>query len=547
MLKNLYVKNFILFDELALDFEEGFSAFTGETGAGKSIMIDAISLLCSERSSTSFIKKGKDKAIIEGTFSLENDKHACDILQDAGFDINDYTIFTREIDSNGKSQSRIDHRVVTFSFMQDVLKYQIDIHNQRDTSYLLDVKSHRHLLDEFIGNKEILDKTKQAYEIYDSLCKEKSKALEEEYNESDLEFFQYQLSEINDANLKVGEEEELKEKENTINAYKSSYEALNNIISIYRNQIEDPLYELNHLVQSLEENDTFQTIKNNVNDTYYTLDDSVSMLSQSLSNFDFNEDTINEIQERLFIIQKLKRKYGNSISDILKTRDDLEYRISYYSNKQKYLEDIDKKIDEAKKSFDTTSNDLSELRKTFSKKLDKLVAQSLKDLGLENAQFKTDITKANPSSYGIDAIEFLISMNKGESLKPLNKTASGGELSRLMLGLKEIFTELQQIQTVIFDEIDTGVSGKIATAIGLKMKSLSKNAQVFSVTHLAQVAACSDHHFLVQKESQKNITTTTIHELNKEERIQELALISNGSITDASLEAAKELLERNQS
>ena len=546
MLKNLYIQNFVLIEELSLDFHDGFSAFTGETGAGKSIIIDAISLLSMERSNSSFIMKDKEVALIEGTFDLTNDEHAKKVLEKAGFVIEENTIFTREISRSGKSTSRINHRIVNFSLIQDVLKYQIDIHNQRDNAYLLNSQYHLNLLDKYAKDDSLLFEVKEKYEIYDKLLNDKETALKETYNESDLDYFNYQIKEIDNANLKIGEDEELEEKEKAYKSVKSSYESINDAISIYHDDIEGKLFELNNKVSNLEDIESFTNIKTSINDSYYAIEDAISSLSNYLDSFDISEESINNMEERLFEIQKLKRKYGTDIQGILALKEDLINKISIYKNKQSFLENIDKEINKAKEDYDKSAKALTKERQKKAKELDKSIIKHLIDLGLENARFETVFNDKEPSYNGSDNVEFYVSMNKGENIKPLNKTASGGELSRLMLGLKVIFTNLQGIETIIFDEIDTGVSGIIASHIGFKMKELAKNTQVFSVTHLAQVAACANHNYRVLKENLEKTVRTSVKELNKDEIIEELALISTGEITKASLKAAKELYQRNQ-
>ena len=545
MIKHLYIENFILIDKLSLDFENGFSAFIGETGAGKSILIDAISLLCADRGSSSYISKGKDKAIIEGTFDLSNDKHALNVLQDAGFNVEDDVTFTRELSLNGKSVARIDHRIVSLSLLKDVLKDEIDIHGQRDNAYLLNVNEHIHLLDEYLNVSELKASVSNLYQIFKSLCDEKEKALQETYNENDLEYFEYQLKEINDANLQIGEDEELEQKEKLFHTLKNSYSKFNEIIFLY-DSIDGEFYELNKKIQSIDENSELDSIKEHINDSYYNLSDSISSLKNFYSNIDISEEEINEVEERLFVIQKLKHKYGHSIQDILNKKEELEKQISMYANRTEFLNNLDHKMDEAYKNFLVQAKKLSEIRKKGKDKLDKEIISHLKDLSLPNAKFFTQIKEAKANINGIDQVEFLISMNKGEDLKPLSKTASGGELSRLMLGLKVIFTKLQGIQTIIFDEIDTGVSGAVASAIGKKMLVLSNDCQVFTVTHLAPVAAYANNHYLVKKKTLQDSTITSVMKLNRKETIEQLALISSGTVSDLSVHAAEELLDRSK-
>ena len=545
MIRNLYIQNFVLIDSLNLEFEKGFSSFTGETGAGKSVMIDAISLLAAERASSSFVMKGKDRAIIEGTFDLSDDNHALSVLNDAGFETDGTATFTREISANGKSLARIDHRVVPLSLMRNVLLSQIDIHGQRDNAYLLNVSYHEHLLDEFLNNSEVLNRTKDAWRVYDRLRNERDEALAETYNENDLEFLSYQISEIRDADLKEGEEEELAEKEKQYRSLRASLEKLNAAFAIYDDELSGSFYELKRIVSSLD-GEKAESIAETVSDSYYSLNDAMEQLRDYLNAYDMSEEDINAIEERLFTIQRLKRKYGRTIEEVNRKAEEMEAQVEMITHRSEYLARKNKEVDKAFNAYMVCAKQLSALRRDNCHRLDEMIAKNLGELMLPNARFVTSIVEKTPGLTGIDHVEFMISMNRGEELKPLSATASGGELSRLMLGLKEIFTRLQGIKTVIFDEIDTGVSGPVATAIGRKMKSLSKDCQVFSVTHLAQVAACADYHYRVYKSDENDRTRTFVKQMNEDEFIDELALISSGEITPSSLAAAKELLERNR-
>lgn len=546
MLRHLYIKNFVLIDELNLDFTDGFSAFIGETGAGKSILIDAVSLLRADRASVSYISKGKDRAIVEGTFDLSDDAHALAVLRNAGFETEGEVTFTREISASGKSTVRIDHRIVTLALLKDVLEFEIDIHGQRDNQYLLNTGTHIRLLDEYLQDEELKQKTSAAFHIWKDLCAEKETALKETYSEADLEYFLHEINEIESASLREGEEEELLEKERQYKAVKASYEKLNAVISGYDDSLSGEMYEMNHLVQSLDDTDVFRSARESMNDAYYAWADAVDQLRSVYDSMDLSEEEINTMEERLYLIQRLKRRYGHTVADILARRDELQEQVDRFSNRERFIEQIDKKITAAHAEYLKHAKAISDLRKHGCKKLDHAIADNLKDLMLEKARFETSITPCDPNENGIDRVEFLIAMNKGEDLKPLSRTASGGELSRLMLGLKVVFTHLQGIQTVIFDEIDTGVSGPVATAIGRKMRQLSEQTQVFAVTHLAPVAATAEHHYFVSKSEQNEKTHTHVAQLNGSEIIEQLAVIASGEVTDTSLAAAKELFERNQ-
>lgn len=547
MIRHLYIKNFVLIDELNLDFESGFSAFTGETGAGKSILIDAISLLCAERASTSLIMKGEECAIVEGTFDLHDDPHAVRILTEAGFPVEDETTFTRELHASGKSTTRIDHRIATLSLMKQTLGNQIDIHGQRDNAYLLNDRLHVRLLDRFLDDGELAEKTAAAYGKLHALRREKEHALEDTFNENDLQYFTYQIREIEEADLTPGEDEALEAKERQYRAVKDSFDRLNAISSSYDENVSGSLYEILRLVESLKGEGEIEDIQASFRDAYYNLIDAVESLGKIRDEMDLSEEEINAMEERLYTIQKLKRKYGRTIDDILHQKEELQKQIDRFSHRREYLEEIDRKIAGAEKEYSTCAAALSDVRRQGAPRLNQAVMQHLQELMLPNARFEVSIRTGSESPEGSDKVEFMISMNKGEDLKPLQKTASGGELSRLMLGLKVIFTHLQGIQTVIFDEIDTGVSGPVATAIGRKMHSLSETCQVFAVTHLAPVAACADAQYLVSKQTDGEQTRTHVSRLDDDGRIRQLALISSGEITDASLQAAEELYRRNRS
>ena len=544
MITHLYIKNFILIDEADLDFEDGFSAFVGETGAGKSIFIDALSLLCADRASTSYVGRNSDKAIIEGTFTLQDNIHARQTLLDAGFDVEEETVFTREFTRSGRSTVRIDHRTVRLSFMRDVLKYEMDIHGQRETEDLLNAREHLRYLDEYAGNGAILQQTAEKYGSWQSLCSERKKALEETFNEEELEFLQYRIKEIDEAKLRDGEEEELLEREKRLKALANSLGALNRSVSLYE-AVSDGLYELNKCVQSIDDS-LAQELKQAVNDSYSAIDDAIGQLRHTANGFEYSEREMDSIEERLFQIQKLKRKYGRSIQEILERRASMQEQVDRFSNRAEWLDTMEKKIQAAYSEYEETALLLHQSREKAGTKLDEAVLASIEGLYLPDARFRTVLEKSKPSANGMDRAEFMVSMNKGEDLKPMSTVVSGGELSRFMLGMKTVFAGLHGIRTIIFDEIDTGVSGKVASAIGQNMQKLSADAQVFSVTHSAPVAACADRIYLVAKETEGERTRTYIDMLEPEDAIVQLALIASGKRTDASEKAARELYERSR-
>ena len=548
MLKSLYIKNYILIDELRLDFKSGFSVFTGETGAGKSILIDAIGLLMGDRFSSDLIRHGNDKAVLEAVFYSDN-KMIHQLLLNYGIEIDsDELIISRELTRDGRSVNRLNNRSIAINILKELSVFLIDIHSQNDTQYLLNNKYHLNLLDEYNPDSNLLSSVKTLFQEYDSIRKELNHKEKTEYNPDDLEFLEFQINEINQANLVEGEDVELESKQKMMMSFEKISTRLKNAIDLFDEndgvsiKFHDALKQLHYI----DELDDVKRVYEELNDLYYVLNDKIAELKHSFNSLSFDEDSLNAIQDRLFLINRLKKKYGKSISDIYAFRDQLVERVNMIENRQEVIDKLREHLNRAYDAFYKKAIQLSDYRKSQAKVLKMAIIKEIRDLYLDKAQFEIEFKESEPSSNGVDSVEFLISMNPGENLKPLIKVASGGELSRLMLGMKVIFNKLQKIETVIFDEIDSGVSGRVATAIGQKMSNLSKTAQVFSVTHLGQVAACSHSHYYVSKKQLKDITETNIVELDKQGRINELSMISSGTLNPASIKAAEELFEANQ-
>lgn len=546
MLKSLYIKDFIILDEINLEFQDGFSVFTGETGAGKSIMVDAIGLLCGQRVSGNLVSKNKEYAIIEGVFDLSKQNLAIKQLEESGFEVNEDIVITRIIKSDGKSNIKINNRTVNLSFVKDILDNTIDIHSQHDNQYLLKQSNHIYLLDNYIKEEELLSNVENSYKEYKKLKEEIKKSLSNIYNEEDIEFYNYEIKEIEDSNIKVGEDEFLIKKDKEYTSIWKNIEKVNTALSIYDGGFQEDFFEISKLTKGIY-NKEMEIVSEEISNAYYNLEDAIEKIRNYIDTLEVSEEEINKVQERLFEINRLKRKYGGSIENILKYKDDLINKIEIINNKQEYLNKMQIKLDKCFEKFNKYAKKIHDIRVKKSKDLDLEITKNLKELMLPNATFKTVILENDINKFGFDKVEFLISMNIGEDLKPLSDVASGGELSRLMLGLKVIFNNLQGISTIIFDEIDTGVSGPVANAIGLKMKELSKKTQVFSITHLAQVASFSDQHYHVIKIDNNVKTTTIIKKLNEEEIIKELAILFSGDATKLSIEAASELFRKNQS
>lgn len=538
MLEHLYIQNFILIDQLELDFPVGFSAITGETGAGKSIFLDALSLLQGQKASSSMVSK--EKAIIEGSFSLEENSPVSSFLKENGFDVEDSFTVTREILSSGKSTARVNRRIVPLSFLHTLLENQLDIHGQKDSAYLLQKMNHIYLLDKYGHFHCQKEEIKEAYENYKKVLEEKENFLNTQLKEEELDFYQFQLHELEEAHLKKGEEEELKALEKQAKEAKKSAQDYLSLFAYYDAEVSDSLY------QTIKMTDRLKGVEENltkIHEAYENLVDGLESIRDQLNPDFLNEDEINQVEERLFLIQRLKRKYGPRLEDVIHYQQDLSKKLAHYGEQEFYLKKINEKIAISFEIYSKKAQELSKKRQLAAKSLEKEVLQQLKDLELPAAQFKVLFRSIEGNLSGIDDVEFFVSMNKGEKLASLTKVASGGELSRFMLALKVIFTKLQGIQTIVFDEIDTGVSGHVATAIGEKMALLAKDCQVFSVTHLAQVASLANHQFLVSKSVDHTHTQTKVHLLSQEERASELAYLFSGNRSEKAIEAAKELLE----
>lgn len=544
MLTNLYIRNFILIDELNIDFSDGFSVFTGETGAGKSIFIDGISCLIGSKLTSSVIKKGQDKAIIEGVFTV--DDKLSSKLKEAGYD-DDSFIVSREINKDGKSTIRLNQRVTTLSFVKDCLSQEVDIHCQHDNQYLLNDKFHLSLLDNYCCDQVKLEQLKALYKDYKELVKEYENLNKSTFNQSQLELVKYQLNELDKLNLTDEEEDQkIQDQLKSISEIEKNQKSIEKIDDLFNSDdgILSKLYEFTKLSDNLNSLDEIQDKIQDIIDCYYNISDDYEQISKSLKQNSIDPLQIEQLNQRLFELQNAKRKYNTTLAGLITLKNDLLAQIENYDNKDFILNKLSKQKEEAYKKYEQLAIEISNLRKEKAKELDKTIAEQLRDLSLPNAKFETVFYNNEPTEKGLDKVIFMISMNKGLPLQPLNKVASGGELSRLMLGLKVIFAKLQGTKLIIFDEIDTGVSGSVALNIGIKMAQLAKDIQVFSVTHLPSVAACGKYHYLISKSSNEFTTTSNIHQLNQQERIEQLALMANASLTDSSKAAAKELLEK---
>ena len=540
MLKSIYIKNFAIIDELRIDFEGGFNVFTGETGAGKSIIVGALQFLKGGRADVSFVRKGTNKAIIEGVFSLDDSLKT--ILDEEDIEYDDELIVYRTLSSESKNTIRVNNRTVSLSFLNTLLNDEIDIHSQKESQYLLNSHNHLKLLDRYLDSDNLINDVKNAYNDYSDLVKEYEEYSSNNDNENDIEYFRYQINEIDEANLKLEEEDELEIIEKRAKSSQKIIDKLNNAISLYSENggIDEKLY--NAIKELNIDDEEISPLYDRLYSKYYEIEDCFNGLKRILNNYDISEDEINRVQERLFIINRLKRKYKMDVLNIINYRDELVKRIEAYDNRQHYIEDYLKRINIAKERYLDLANNLSNERKKAALSLEKAVINEIDGLELKYFDFKINLTDKIMSINGIDDCSFMICTNKGEDLKPLTKVASGGEMSRIMLGLKAVFTKLMGVSMVIFDEIDTGVSGKAALAIGLKMAKIAKYNQVLSITHLAQVSAFADSHYFVSKQIIDDRTVSNITKIDEDKRNKELAIMATSSDSEGAIEVAKEIL-----
>lgn len=548
MLINLYIENYVLFDKQNLSFESGFSSLTGDTGAGKSLIIDALGYLTGERLNVSINKEPNKNTFIEGQFNFTNAKTLA-LLKESGIEFETPFIVSREIMPDGRSISRINQRSVTLGFIKEVFSNELDIHSQRDTQYLLNKNIHLDLLDSYAKHDNLLNQVKDAYKQYSAINKEIKQLNDSVFNEDEIEFTKTQINDIEKVAVSDEEIEKLSTRLKEINNFEDIFKnltAANNLLTNNKGIIES-MFEAKESLLQLDDYDDYKDIASRMDTSYFEVVDISHEIASLLSSLEFDEFELNNIEGRLYEINHMLKKYGGSVESANERLSIMKAKVEKFEFKEVVLAKLDKDLKESLKILETAALKLRESRVKSIKNLEKQVVENLQDLHLKDALFKVDLTDKPFASDGFDDVEFLVAMNKGSNLQPLIKVASGGELSRLMLGLKVIFSKLFGVSTVIFDEIDSGVSGAIATAIGVKMHSLSKTSQVFAVTHLAQVAACSNNHYHVEKNSDGLFTSTSVTLMDDDEKVEKLAIMSTGLMSEASLNAAKELFVKSQS
>lgn len=568
MLEKLYIKNYLIIKEAELNFTKGLNILTGETGAGKTIIIDALSLILGERADYSIIKNEKEKLVIEGIFRIGNSKKVKKFLKDKELLLNgqdDNVILRRELYKKGFSRNFINDTPVSNADLQTLGDLIIDIHSQNEHQSLLKKETHLEILDNFLSNKNVIEDFSKEYENYSELTGKYNELISKKDSLMERRaFIEFQLKEINDVNPQPDEDLQLK---NELSRLENSEE-----ISLALNTSLQKLYEDDNniiagLSQTIKElrkiskyDSELEKLISEIETSYISLKEISATLSGYNENLNFDAVRIEQIRDRLGALTFLVKKYKLNVNELIEKANSLTEELNYAENYDFEIEQIKKKIDNGKENLFKKAAEVSEQRKKAIKELQKSVNSYLKEVGLETAEFKVihnfyEKSEADLFTYkkdkknifitstGIDDIEFLILTNKGGDFTPLRKTASGGEISRIMLSIKAALSGRDNIPILVFDEIDAGISGRIAGKVGKLLKQLSKSHQIISITHLPQIAAKSDNHLYVSKTDSKEGTKADIKLLNEDEKITEVAkMLSGENVTNASIQSAKELI-----
>ncbi|SFC41921.1 DNA replication and repair protein RecN [Bacillus sp. OV322] len=563
MLTELSIRNFAIIEALSISFEKGLTVLTGETGAGKSIIIDAVHLLVGGRGSAEFIRHGETKAEIEGLFELDEEKHPVYAkAEEFGIDVSDgMIVLRRDMSLSGKSVCRVNGKLVTIAVLREIGRTLIDIHGQHEHQELMDERLHLPLLDQFGGEKisSALAEYNDLYRKYDAAVKQlKNLSQNEQQMVHRLDLIQFQYEEIQNAALRLQEDEELAEERKKINNFEKIHEALQTsymALSGEQRGLDWLSVAMNGLEEAASLDDSVKETSETVSNSFFILEDAISAIRDSLDSLEYDTERLDFIESRLNEINQLKRKYGKSIDDILEYAAKIEEEIETLQNRETHIAKLEKQISSIKADLWLEGKNLSELRQKFSRQLTKKIQQELKELYMEKTVFEAHFHKTahsvnDPAEQdfgvkGMDVMEFYISTNPGEPLKPLSKIASGGELSRIMLALKSIFSKHQGITSIIFDEVDTGVSGRVAQAIAEKIYKVAVDSQVLCISHLPQVAAMADTHLFIAKNIKAGRTNTSVQPLCKEDKVKEIGrMISGVEITDLTKQHAQELLHQ---
>lgn len=554
MLLEISIKNFAIIEGISLNFEKGMTVLTGETGAGKSIIIDAMNMMLGARATTDVIRHGAPKAEIEGLFSVENSHALQMIFDEQGIELGDEIIIRREILQNGRSVSRVNGQMVNLSVLRSIGQYLVDIHGQHDQEELMRPQLHIQMLDEF-GDTDFLE-LKQSYQTnFDAYRKMRRQLLEIKKNQEEhkarIEMLEFQMAEIESAALQPGEDLKLNQERDKLLNHKNIADTLTNAYTMLDNDEISSLANVRSAMndmESLEEYDAeYREISTSLSESYYVLEDVAKRLEDIIEDLDFDGNRLMQIESRLDLIHAITRKYGGNVDDVLLYFAKITEEYNLLTGNNLSSEDMEAELKQLEVSLVDLASKLASARHNLAQQLEIEIQQELKDLYMDKARFQVQFTKGKFSREGNESVEFYISTNPGEDFKPLVKVASGGELSRLMLAIKSAFSRKEGKTSIVFDEVDTGVSGRVAQAIAQKIHKIGQNGQVLAISHLPQVIAIADYQFFIEKISNEHSTVSTVRLLTVEERVEEVAkMLAGENVTEAALSQARELLQSKE-
>ena len=554
MLLEISIKNFAIIEAISLNFEKGMTVLTGETGAGKSIIIDAMNMMLGARATTDVIRHGAPKAEIEGLFSVENSHALQMIFDEQGIELGDEIIIRREILQNGRSVSRVNGQMVNLSVLRSIGQYLVDIHGQHDQEELMRPQLHIQMLDGF-GDADFLE-LKQAYQTnFDAYRKMRKQLLEIKKNQEEhkarIEMLEFQMAEIESASLQPGEDLKLNQERDKLLNHKNIAETLTNAYTMLDNEEFSSLANVRSAMndmESIEEYDVeYREISTSLSESYYVLEDVTKRLEDIIESLDFDGNRLMQIESRLDLIHAITRKYGGNVDDVLMYFAKITEEYNLLTGNHLSSDDMEAELKKLEVSLVDLASKLASARHNLAQQLEIEIQQELKDLYMEKARFQVQFTKGKFTREGNESVEFYISTNPGEDFKPLVKVASGGELSRLMLAIKSAFSRKEGKTSIVFDEVDTGVSGRVAQAIAQKIHKIGQNGQVLAISHLPQVIAIADYQFFIEKISNDHSTVSTVRLLTVEERVEEVAkMLAGENVTEAALSQARELLQSKE-
>jgi len=524
MLLEISIKNFAIIEAISLNFEKGMTVLTGETGAGKSIIIDAMNLMLGARATTDVIRHGAPKAEIEGLFSVENSRLLQELFEEQGLEMGDEIIIRREILQNGRSVSRVNGQMVNLSVLRAIGQHLVDIHGQHDQEELMRPQLHIQMLDELKNQQE---------------------------HKARIEMLEFQMAEIEAANLQAGEDLTLNQERDKLLNHKNIADTLTNAYSMLDNEEFSSLANVRSAMndmESVEEYDPeYREISSSLSETYYVLEDITKRLEDIIEDLDFDGNRLMQVENRLDLLNTITRKYGGTVDEVLLYFAKITDEYNLLTGNNLSSEDMEAELKKLEVNLVDWAGQLASARHDLAQQLEAEIKQELQDLYMEKAQFQVRFSKSKFSREGNETVEFYISTNPGEDFKPLVKVASGGEISRLMLAIKSAFSRKEGKTSIVFDEVDTGVSGRVAQAIAQKIHKIGQHGQVFAISHLPQVIAIADFQFFIEKISDEHSTVSTVRLLTLEERVEEVAkMLAGQNVTEAALTQARELLQTRE-